>query len=1048
MGNQTTRKLRRGAAAGVLGSLAMLVLGGSVGHAADEAKPVTPQQAAFFESKIRPLLVASCFQCHAGAESRGGLKLDSAEAIRKGNAHGPALIPGDPEKSNILKVVHYDGVIKMPPAGKLRPEEIVALTEWIKMGAPWPAATGSAGPSNPGQAPDMVMSPAQKNFWSFRPIVKPALSKVKNSAWCISPIDRFILAKLEDKGMKPAPPADRRTLIRRAYFDLVGLPPSPEDVEAFVADKAPDAWAKVVDKLLANPHYGERWGRHWLDLVRYSDSNGLDENVAFANAFRYRDYVVAAYNKDMPYDHFLTEQLAGDLMSGDPSTLNERITATGFLTLGAKVLAEPDKEKMVMDIVDEQIEVTSKAFMGLTVACARCHNHKFDPIPTKDYYALAGIFKSTKAMATLNTVAMWQERPLVTQQTPAEIADHEQKVKAAESARKIIKGQADAALLAEYRRDADRYLQAAWELSQQRELASVADTPAAPGDPPRIEIQATKFNRGNVFRDTDNYGKGIGVIINVGTPDTAEYDVDIPTAGDYQVELRYASAENRPVHLLLNGIVIKENAAGQKTGSFFPEGQKWEVEGVFAFQHGKNVLKIERQDAIPHFSRILIVPARVRPEGVPQRTADQIAKQHGVNVNLVRHSLRFVTDVKSDPSKLQPAELQAAVRKFAERATVPDKPEGIYPENFRSQLTVVEKTFKALKDQETKPAMAMAVEEGKVENCRVHVRGDTQSLGDYVPRHFLTVLGGDKIVAKEGQSGRLELANWLTNPGNPLTSRVEVNRIWQGHFGIGLVKTPENFGLLGSLPTHPELLDWMAKTFTEQGWSMKKMHRLIMLSNTYKMSSVADAKTALIGDKADTENTLLWKMPRRRLDAEPFRDAILSVAGQLDLTMGGSLLTTANHDYVTNDQSNNSTQYSAKRRGIYLPIIRSALYDMFQAFDFGDPTMVNAHRSITTVAPQALYVMNSPFVLEQAKAFAAQLMGMKALSEADRVKLAYMKAYSRPATASEAQKCQNFLSKYADSLTSGEPDAAKRRQKAWESLTQIILASNEFLYVN
>ena len=1049
MGNQTTNILRRGVVAGAIASGILLLLCGAVGHAADEPKAVTPEQTTFFESKIRPLLANNCYACHAGSESHGGLKLDSREAILKGNAHGPALVVGDTEKSALLKAVHYDGAIKMPPTGKLRPEEIAALTAWIKMGAPWPTTKGVGNPTNPGQAPDLILTPAQKNFWSFRPIVKRPLPRVKNSAWCISPIDRFILAKLEEKGLKPAPSADRRTLIRRAYFDLIGLPPSPEQVEAFVNDKTPDAWAKVVDSLLANPHYGERWGRHWLDDVRYADSNGLDENVAFANAYRYRDYVVDAYNRDLPYNVFLTEQLAGDLLSpGDQTTQNERLTATGFLSLGAKVLAEPDKEKLVMDIVDEQIEVTSKAFMGLTVACARCHNHKFDPIPTKDYYALAGIFKSTKSMASLNTVAMWQERPIVTPQSESGLAEHLLRLREANVALNVAKGKANDALLAEFRKDSGKYLQAAWELSQQAEPTSTAETPAQPGDPARIEIPATKFDRGNVRRDTDNFGKGIGIIHNIGTPDIAEYDVNIPTAGNYQVELRYASAENRPVHLLLNGTLLKENAAGNITGSFFPEGQKWEVQGVYLFKQGKNVFKIESANAIPHFSKILIVPAKQRAEGVPIRTAEEIARQYGVNVALARYSVRFLGDIKSDPSKFAPADLEAAVRKFTARAALPEKPENLYPNDLKKQVAAAQKAFDTLKESETKPSMVMAVEEGKVENCRVHVRGDTQNLGDAVPRHFLSVLDGDKIVAKEGQSGRLELAQWLTNPTNPLTSRVAVNRIWQGHFGNGIVKTSENFGLLGAPPTHPELLDWLARTFTEQGWSVKKMHRLILLSNTYKMSAAADPKTTALADRVDTEDTLLWKMPRRRLDAEPFRDSILAVAGSLDLTMGGSLLTTANHDYVTNDQSGNAAQYNSHRRGIYLPIIRNALYDMFQAFDFGDPTMVNPHRATTTVAPQALYVMNSPFVLEQAKAFAAQLLVQKTLTDADRVKTAYMRAYSRPATAEEAQKCQNFLAKYADSLTTAEPDAAKRRLRAWDSLCQIILASNEFLYVN
>ena len=1049
LGKKTTQNLRNGVVVGAVASGMLLALSGSVGHAADEQNTVTPEQATFFESKIRPLLANNCYACHAGTEARGGVKLDSREAMLKGNAHGPALVAGDAEKSAILKVVHYDGAIKMPPTGKLRPEEIAALTAWVKMGAPWPATKGPGGPSNPGQAPDLVLTPAQKSFWSFRPIVKPSLPKVKNASWCISPIDHFILAKLEEKGLKPAPAADRRTLIRRAYFDLIGLPPTPEQVDAFLNDRSPNAWAKVVDALLANPHYGERWGRHWLDLVRYSDSNGLDENVAFANAFHYRDYVVDSYNKDVPYNQFLTEQLAGDLMPpADQATQNARITATGFLSLGAKVLAEPDKEKLTMDIVDEQIEVTSKAFMGLTVACARCHNHKFDPIPTKDYYALAGIFKSTKTMSSLNTVAMWQERPLVTPQTQAEMAEHDRKIKEAEAALNAVKDQARAAVVASYQKDSGKYLQAAWELSQQSEPTSVAETAMQPGDPPRIEIPAIKFDRGNVNRDTDNYGKGIGVINNVGTPDIAEYDVNIPVAGNYQLELRYASAEKRPVHLVINGKLVKEDAAGKITGSFFPDGQKWELQGVYAFHQGKNVVKIESDGAIPHFNKILIVPVKPRPNGVPVRTADEIAKTYGLNVALVRHSVRFVGDVKTDPSKLAPAERQVATEAFGKRIRVPEKPDELYPDNLKKQVAAADKKVQTLKADAMKPTMVMAVEEGKIEDCRVHVRGDTQNLGDAVPRHFLSVVDGDKFVARAGQSGRLDLAQWLATADNPLTSRVEVNRIWQGHFGTGIVKTSENFGLLGGRPTHPELLDWLARTFTEQGWSVKKMHRLILLSNTYKMSTVADPKTEELAAKFDTEDSLLWKMPRLRLDAEPFRDSILAVAGDLDMTMGGSLLTTANHDYVTNDQSGNAAQYNAHRRGIYLPIIRNALYDMFQAFDFGDPTMVNPHRATTTVAPQALFVMNSPFVLEQAKVFAASLLDQKTLSDGDRVKLAYLRAYSRPATSEEALKCQNFLAKYGDSLTAQEPDPAKRRALAWASLCQIILASNEFLYVN
>ena len=547
---------------------------------------VAGEQAAFFESKIRPLLAAKCFSCHGEQSQRGGLRLDSRESVMMGGKGGAAVIAGEPEKSRLISAVHYDGALKMPPTGKLREEEIAALAAWVKMGAPWPAAVPVTGGAAKGQALDMKITDAQRNFWSFRPVVKPPPPPVKNSRWCLNPVDRFVLAKLEAKGLKPAPAADRRALIRRVTFDLIGLPPSPEEVEAFVSDRSPDAWEKVVDRLLASPHYGERWGRHWLDVVRYADSNGLDENVAFANAYRYRDYVVKSFNQDKPYTEFLCEQLAGDLMpySSDEQR-NDRLTATGFLALGPKLLAEPDKPKMVMDIVDEQIEVTSKAFLGLTVTCARCHNHKFDPIPTKDYYALAGIFKSTKTMASLNTVAMWQERPLLSKLSETEAASFQARIKQAQSNLDRAKAGTNDALLAELRGGADKYLQAGWELLQQGEPISVAETPAKPGDPPRVLVQAVKFVRGDTGRDTDGYGKGIGgIILNVGGSNKVEWDVDAPVAGVYQLEVRYASAEVRPVRLLLNGKLIRTDAAAQNTSSFFPDGQRGRSSGGTRFR--------------------------------------------------------------------------------------------------------------------------------------------------------------------------------------------------------------------------------------------------------------------------------------------------------------------------------------------------------------------------------------------------------------------------------------------------------------------------------
>ena len=1110
--------IRRTAGMGIVSGSLLAVLG-VTGVQARQEKPaasaITPQQAMFFESKVRPVLVNNCYGCHAGNNIRAGISLDSPAGLLKGNARGPVLVPGDPDKSVLIHVLNYDGKVKMPPAGKLRAEEIAALTAWVKMGAPWPEAKKTVGTqlavSATGGKPEKIVSAKDKNTWPFKPFSKPALPVVKNAAWCQSPIDKFIMVGLEAKGLKPSAPASKRDLLRRAYFDLIGIPPTPADVDAFLADKSPNAFAKVVDKLLAMPQYGERWGRHWLDVARYADSNGLDENTAFGNAFRYRDYIVNAFNKDKPYDQLVREQLAGDLLpASTDEERNEHLTATGFLSLGPKVLAEPDKPKMVMDIVDEQIEVTSKAFLGLTVACARCHDHKFDPIPTKDYYALAGIFKSTRTMETLNTVARCYERPLVTSADKAQAEEQQRKVKQLEDDLKRETGSANRELATEQRANLAKYLLAGWELVQQPGMQSLAELPAHAGDT-RLFVEAEKFDRGNANRDFDNYGKGIGVIHTVTVPTFAEWDINVPKAGNYQIEMRYTAMQSRPVKLLVNGKVVNPKAAGSVTGSWNPDGQKWEVQGVYLLAAGKNILKIESNGDIPHIDKLMLVAAETGNDrnGKPVRTLEQIAKSANLNpafVQLWASRLRVaqndpimgafvryahvpadrfsqnapliagqLADAHADPAIVQafagfaPATLEQVASKYqdvfsgAQQAkdgalaalnmtlttkngllTAPGKPDAFYPASVAKAIKEKQQAVAAAKTTMTAVPMALAVDEGKIENVRVHLRGNTQTLGDEVPRHFLSVVAdGDKTVVDDKHSGRLELAQWITRPDHPLTSRVEVNRIWQEHFGQGIVRTPENFGLLSEKPTHPELLDWLASTFVEKGWSIKQIHRTIMLSSAYQMSTQADEKATL----ADPDNKMLSHFARRRLEAEPFRDSLLFVAGKLDTKMGGSLLGTKNNDYVTNDQSGNAAQYNAPRRSIYLPIIRNALFDMFQAFDMGDPSMVNARRSTTTVSPQALFMMNSPFVQEQALAFAQEtLKGSKA--DPERINYAYRKAYSRSATPTEAANAAAFLTRYGQALTASTPDASKRQEKTWQALCQVLLSANEFIYVN
>ncbi len=965
---------------------------------------------------------------------------------------------------------------------------------------------------SPGVKPPMVVTDAQRQQWPFKHFSKPALPTVKNIAWARTPIDRFILAKLEEKGLKPAAPADRRTLLRRATYDLIGLPPTPEETAAFINDKSPNAYEKVVDRLLASPHYGERWGRHWLDVARYADSNGQDENIAYANAFRYRDYVIAAFNNDKPYNQFVMEQLAGDLMPSENDVQrNERLTATGFLTLGPKVLAEQDKPKLVMDIVDEQIEVTSKAFIGLTVACARCHDHKFDPIPTRDYYALAGIFRSTKTMANLSFVSNTNERPLMTKELQAQVDLHNKDVESKKTVLKTLTDKANAELVANLHQNAAKYLLAGWELSKQPGLHSVAEMPIRAGDPIRKIIEAEKFDRGNANRDFEVYGKGIGIIHTVASPTFAEWDIIVPSAGTYQVEFRYASNEARPVVLSLNGAVIKQAAAGLVTGSFQPEGQKWEPQGIYEFKAGKNTLRIENSSSIPHFDKLLVVATPPASGGAP-RSAQQIAVSYGgLLPEVVTNWSEKLRGAASDPvlgafvsyAKLPAAQFAsesetltahlglagsgvdpavsksfagkhpgslgevadryAALFASAENSkepglktlnalatdksglySLPEKPETLYPPPLMTAFKQSNEMLKAAEALMPKVPMAMAVEEGKAENCRIHVRGSTLNLGAEAPRKFLAILNGDKMAPiDDKRSGRLELAQWIVRPDNPLPSRIEVNRIWQTHFGQGIVRTSDNWGLLGDRPSHPELLDWLASTFIENGWSIKKMNQMIMLSNAYRQSSVEDPKSM----NADPDNRLLWHIRRRRLEAEPFRDAILATADKLDPSMGGTLLTTNDNDYVTNDQSGNAAQYNSTRRSVYLPIIRNALYDMFQVFDVGDPSAAMPHRAATTVAPQALYVMNSPFVIEQSRAFAENLLKLPG-TDTDRLTAAYRKALNRAPSQQEIIRATGYLSNYAARLAPVEPDAMKRKQRAMQSFCQILFASNEFLYLD
>ena len=651
-----------------------------------------------------------------------------------------------------------------------------------------------------------------REHWAFQPVQRAALPAVKAKDWPQNGIDHFILARLEKAGLQPASSAAPRDLQRRLNYALTGLPPKANS--KFVNLKS------EIENLMATPQYGERWARHWLDVVRYADSNGLDENAAHANAWRYRDYVVNAFNADKPYDQFLIEQIAGDLQAKDSqedARRRELFIATGFLSLGPKVLAEPDKVKMEMDIIDEQIDTLGKALLGLTLGCARCHDHKFDPIPITDYYALAGIFKSTKTMESLKTIAKWHENSVA---TPAE--------------------------------------------KRLRE----------------------------------------------------KHDVLI----DAQKKVVTAFTEKANAQLLVS-------------------------------------LKIDK---------------------------------------------------------------------------LPAKPEEKYPKTTREELGKLRTALKQLENNPPPLVSAMGVTDGNATELPVFVRGDHNTPASFKqPRRFPQVLSDGKPLGNEN-SGRLALAQWIADKKNPLTARVMVNRVWRWHFGRGLVATTDNFGLLGERPSHPGLLDWLAAWFMDNGWSVKKLNTLILTSATYQMSSTA-SPAAL---QQDANNVLLSRAPLRRLEAEPLRDSLLELGGLLDKQVGGFVWTFENYKLVFNHTSEDATTYESNRRALYLPVIRNHVYDLFELFDFPDPGTVNGNRADSTIAPQALYLMNSPLVLRATESIAEALLKEGDLTNAQRVQRLYAQVFNRPPTVKETQRAVVFINNFAQD-----------RLASWQALSQALVSSNEFLYL-
>jgi len=1140
--------------------IAAIAAAGSV--CAPPARSAEPEGVARFERTIRPLLIAHCAECHNEFEPENNLRLDTPDGIARGGDTGAVVVPGKPDRSLLIRAVRYTSKLKMPPDGKLPPQQIAALERWVKEGAVLPGAKIRVRQSTIQGGPRFTKE--EKAWWSFQPIGDPQPPAVRNRNWVRTPLDQFILARLEARQLGPSPAADKRTLIRRVTFDLIGLPPTPTEVQEFVDDDRPDALVRLVDRLLASPHYGERWGRHWLDVARYADTNGGGFDYVYPHAWHYRDYVVRAFNADKPFDRFLIEQLAGDLLPvGDDSTAYlERLRATGFLTLAPKGLGMQDKEQMVLDVVDDQIDVLGRSVMGLTLACARCHAHKFDPIPTEDYYALAGIFKSTITVSqTDKNPSYWPERELELPSVTAARKTYQTAKAANQNKVAAARLKADAAIMTAARRRLPEYLFAALRLRQQqssKQAMAVAHWPLDEGA--GTSIGAT-VGPGGVLSNAESksgpqptwcdgrIGKALRFdgkkeVVSIGPQQLGAFDLGTGTdltlsfwlrtakgyspntadtllaavypAGGFFVALRPGSfnglyfrhhggkgsadikpasnqleqlTDNRWHHVAFtsdrdgSGIVYRD---GRRVGatSIAAASGSVNLSGIKSFVIGaahngfrgdlddvalwKRLLApseihnlymqgVESNLNVAEVERLKVQQVESADDNEEDLDDDQLVNR-GLVPSVVHRFVGLLNAADGQPKSPLYSLLLRRPASAAEVATLTGKAgqplqqllqdkkqtpfvsgQGIdrfYPEAVKRRLAELSEKARTIeRSRVPAPTFAMIAQDAaKPADVRVHIRGNHKNLGERVSRRMPLILAGEQQRPIAGkQSGRLELARWLTSRTHPLTARVFVNRVWHWHFGAGLVRTPDNFGRLGEPPSHPELLDWLASRLIEDNWSIKKLHRRILLSATYSQSSEMRPRPFAV----DSGNRLLWRMNRRRLDAESLRDAMLASSGTLERQLYGTVNRWKPKDFSVNDRNEQTANYQTNRRSLYLPVVRTAIHPMLQLFDFGDPNSVTARRTVTTVAPQALFMMNNPFVLEQAERFAERLASLPASKQEDRIRTAYQMCLSRDPTAAELKRAKEFLKQPAES-----------QNAVWPMFCQSLFALNEFLYVD
>jgi len=943
-------RLCRGTRVGVF----VLILGATAAVAGEPKSG--PGDDDFFESKVRPVLAEHCYKCHsAGAKAlKGGLRLDSLDGMRKGGDSGPAIVPGDLETSLLVKAVRYDDeLLRMPPKGRLPASSIATLAQWVKDGAVGPhAAETSLGKKSPG-----VDFESAGSHWAYRPIRRPELPAVHDRAWLRSPIDSFIVAGLEAAGLTPSPPADRRTLIRRAYYDLTGLPPAAAEVEAFENDRAPDAFAGVVDRLLASPHYGERWGRHWLDVARYADTK--DGVLMFGDdrvrpyAYTYRDYVIRAFNEDLGFDRFIHEQLAADMVA--PKDQPWRLAAMGFLTLGRNF------DNNLHDQIDDRIDTVTRGFVGLTVACARCHDHKYDAIPTADYYSLYGVFASSEPPLEL---------PLIGGVDPLRGSDAFERQAASK------------------RRELRQFLDSQYKLlseaARQRTADYLVRAATSPPDPLETAIFFLSL-----------------------APD----DLRPQIVARWRRCLKQRAQPNDPVFGPWHDLMALAEA------DFAAEASV-----VVARWRGRP-LGIETGQLNPLIAEPLI--------HAPLRSKADVARAYGEVIRRVDEQARGSSaSAATGPENPASRQIQALLADHESPAYFPKSQTYYYMSRTEKDAfggKLIELDRMAVKAVNAAPRAMVLRDAEELCEPRIFVRGNPSQPGDRVPRQFLRVLAGPGRRPFPHGSGRLDLGLAITAPENPLTSRVIVNRVWMHHFGEPMVSTPSDFGTRSTPPSHPDLLDYLATRLQQDHWSLKSLHRVIMLSGAYQQAGFDRPACRQV----DPENRLLWRFPRRRLDLEAMRDTLLFVSGRLDPRMGGRPVD------VAGDPKNG-------RRTVYGLVDRQSLPAVFRAFDFASPDQSAERRPRTTVPQQALFSMNAPFVIEQARALAARPDVVGAATDEKRIAALYRAVLARSPLPREVQATARFLALPVSSRSG----SGRSQLSGSEQLAQVLLMTNELLFVD